>query len=276
MSAKQMRVIAAATVFSVFFCALGVLLSVAGPSLALAAGSQSVAQNPASNPTPAPTNPSPQVPFPAPPRSEDQNVARNLYKPAGAVSAADVQFPFQTAADGIVAFNVSLDAAGAIKKIRVLQDVPPLTAAAEQSLKAWKFRAASQNDMPEDSQMLVTFVFRHAVYLANPPTFTPILPAKQSAETRGGFVPPGILSVVYAGYPASTIASGAVVVQANVRPDGSTGGVSVVRDLQGGFGPLAIQAAKHWRFQSALRDGRPVPSKVAIAFVFSSRSLNPF
>jgi len=119
-------------------------------------------------------------------------------------------------------------------------------------------------------------VFRHAVYIANEPPFTPIFPAKESAETRRGFVAPGILSISYAGYPASTIAMGALVVQANVKPDGSVGGVSVVRDLPGGFGPLAIKAAKHWEFQAALRDGRPVPSKVAIAFVFSSRSLNPF
>jgi hypothetical protein len=39
---------------------------------------------------------------------------------------------------------------------------------------------------------------------------------------------------------------------------------------------MAIEAAKQWRFQSALRDGQGVPSKVAIAFVYSSRALNPF
>jgi len=69
---------------------------------------------------------------------------------------------------------------------------------------------------------------------------------------------------------------GAVVVQARVKPDGLTGEVSVVRKLSGGFGPLAIDAAKHWKFQPASREGKPVPSNVAIAFVFSSRALNPF
>jgi TonB-like protein len=65
-------------------------------------------------------------------------------------------------------------------------------------------------------------------------------------------------------------------VQTRIRPDGSTGEVSLVRKLSGGFGPLAIDAAKHWKFQPALREGKPVPSNVAIAFVFSSRALNPF
>jgi hypothetical protein len=247
MSGKQMRVIAAAILFS----APALLLCFARPLRILAAGPQAPGQN-------APS------------------ASRNPYQPAAVLSAADVPFPFETTADGVVAFSVPLGAGGEVGKISVLQDLPPFTAAAEDSLKHWKFSPASMNNSPEDSQMLVAFVFRHAVYIANPPPFTPIVPAKESADARRGFVPPGILSVAYAGYPASTIAFGAVVVQANVRADGSTGGVSIIRDLQGGFGPLAINAAKHWRFQPAMRDGRAVPSKVTIAFVFSSRSLNPF
>src|SRR6266702_2969546 len=266
MSGKQMRVIAAA---SLFF-ASAVLLSVARPSGTLAASSQTAEQNPALGSGQTQANPGQAN------RTQDQNAAPNPYQPARVVSAADVQFPFQTPADGVVVFSVSVAARGTVRKFSVLHDVPPLTGAAEQSLRDWKFAAASQDRMPEDSEILVAFVFRHAVYIANEPPFTPIFPAKESAETRRGFVAPGILSISYAGYPASTIALGAVVVQVNVKPDGSTGGVSVIRDLPGGFGPLAIKAAKHWEFQAALRDGRPVPSKVAIAFVFSSRSLNPF
>lgn len=274
MSGKQMRVIAAA---SLFF-ASAVLLSVARPSGTLAASSQTAEQNPAlgsgqTQANPGQANRSQETPSA---RTQDQNAAPNPYQPARVVSAADVQFPFQTPADGVVVFSVSVDARGTVRKFSVLHDVPPFTGAAEQSLRDWKFAAASQDRMPEDSEILVAFVFRHAVYIANEPPFTPIFPAKESAETRRGFVAPGILSLSYAGYPASTIAMGAVVVQANVKPDGSVGGVSVVRDLPGGFGPLAIKAAKHWEFQAALRDGRPVRSKVAIAFVFSSRSLNPF
>lgn len=280
MSGKRMRVIAAASLSVVLFAAAALLFCLARPARILAAGSQAAAQNPASNsgtaqgnPAAGPANQPQNVP---PARPEDQNAARNPYRPAAVLSAADVLFPFQTTADATVLFSVSLGTGGEPGKISVLQDVAPFTAAAEESLKNWKFSVASFNGRPESSEMLVAFVFRHAVYIANPPLFTPIIPAKESAEARRGFVPPGILSIAYAGYPASTIASGAVVVQANVKANGSAGGISVVRDLAGGFGPLAVDAAKHWKFQSASRDGRPVPSKVAIAFVFSSRSLNPF
>jgi len=206
-----------------------------------------------------------------------QNAAReSVYKPAQAVSAADTTYPLQTSNEGIVVFDVSIGDRGEVKKIGVLVNVPPFTAAAEQSLKSWKFAAATQNGRAEDSEMLVAFAFRHAVYLANPPALNGVFPSKGSEGGRSDFIAPAILSATYAGYPASTVAYGSVVVQANVKADGSTGEVSVLRDLPGGFAAMAIDAAKQWRFQSALRDGQGVPSKVAIAFVYSSRALNPF
>lgn len=271
MSAKRTRVIAAATLF----LAGSVLLSFITPPRTLAVNSSPAQYNPNRNSAPSQPNSGetdrpreiPQA------RNPDQNEPRSTYKPAKLVSAADVDFPFQTPADGIVVFNVSLEAQGAVEKMSVLQDVPPFTAAAKQSLQSWKFAPALENGSPEDSEIPVAFVFRHSVYIANEPPFTP---KKDSAESGRGFVPPGILSVSYAGYPASTIAMGAVVVQARVKPDGSTGEITVVRKLPGGFVPLAIDAAKHWKFRPALRDGKPVPANLAIAFVFSSRALNPF
>ena len=253
--------------------AAAILLVFSGALLCIAGNSRVAAQDPASNPAPVQASPSQENQRA---RTQDQNVARDSYKPAKVVSAADAQFPFQTTADGVVVFSVSVGAGGGVRKISALNDVPPFTEAAEQSLRDWRFAPAAQNGRPEDSEMLVAFVFRHAVYVANEPPFTPVVPARESAEARRGFVPLGILSINYAGYPASTIAMGAVVVQASVKPDGSISAVNVIHDLEGGFGPLAIKAAKHWQFQAAMRDGRPLPSKVAIAFVFSSRALNPF
>jgi outer membrane biosynthesis protein TonB len=269
MSGKPMRVIAAANLF----LAAGLLLGAASPSRVVAAGAQTGGESSGANTTPSSTS-TPRETRAA--QSQGQNGGANPYKPASAVSAADVQFPFQTPADGIVVFNVSLGEEGQVRHTAVLQDVPPFTAAAEQSLRAWKFAPASESGTPENAEMLVAFVFRHSVYVANEPPFSPVLPAKESADERQGFTPPGILSVTYAAYPASTIAMGAVIVQATVKVDGSVGGVSILRDLPGDFGKLAVNAAKHWKFQAATRDGSPVSSKVAIAFVFSSRALNPF
>jgi TonB family protein len=269
MSARRMRGIAAA---SLVFAA-GAWLSLGGSWRVFAANAQTSGQNPAPVPAPIQVNPPAEAP---PATAQNQNAVPNAYRPAAVLSAADVQFPFQTPADGVVVFDVSLGPSGELRKINVLNNVPPFTAAAKGSLHSWKFSPASEAGRPEESEMLVAFVFRHAVYIANEPPFTPLVPSRESAEARRGFVPPGVLSISYAAYPASTIAMGAVVVQANVEPNGSVGEVSTVRDIEGGFKRLAIDAAKHWRFQPASREGRPVPSKVAIAFVFSSRALNPF
>lgn len=277
LTGKSMQAIMAAAVLF----ASGVWLGAKGASPSGGGAEQAGGQSSGQNPSQAPgansaarqTNrPQQTLGLPAP----GQNGARDIYKPAQAVAAGDTQYPFQTSAEGIVVFEVSVGERGEVKKTGVLVDVPPFTAAAEQSLKSWKFAPATQNGRAEDSQMLVAFAFRHAVYLANPPALNGVFPSKGSEGGRSDFIAPSILYATYAGYPASTVAYGAIVVQASVKADGSTGDVTVLRDLPGGFAAMAIEAAKQWRFQSALRDGQGVPSKVAIAFVYSSRALNPF
>ena len=278
LTGKSIQAIAAAAVLfasGVWLSATGALASGGGAAQGV---SQSSGQNPSQTPGASsaarPTNRPQQNPgLPAP----GQNGAVDtMYQPAKAVAAADTLYPFQTSAEGIVVFDVSIGARGEVKKTTALVNVAPFTATAEQSLKSWKFAAATQNGRAEDSEVLVAFAFRHAVYLANPPALNGVFPSKESEGGRSDFIAPAILYATYAGYPASTIAYGSVVVQASVKADGSTGEVSVLRDLPGGFGAMAIEAAKQWRFQSALRDGQGVPSKVAIAFVYSSRALNPF
>lgn len=262
--------------------ASGVWLSAPGALASGGAGWQAVGQGsgPNSGATPGTNSAGRQTnraqQSPALPTPGQNGAVDRMYKPAQAVAAADTQYPFQTSAEGMVVFDLSIGMRGEVKKITALVDIPPFTAAAEQSLKGWKFAAATQNGRAEDSEMLVAFAFRHAVYLENPPALNGVFPSKESEGGRSDFIAPSILYATYAGYPASTVAYGAIVVQTNVKADGSTGEVSILRDLPGGFAPMAIEAAKQWRFQSALRDGQGVPSKVAIAFVFSSRAMNPF
>ncbi len=194
------------------------------------------------------------------------------FTPAGVSSASDVQYPLDTTADGIIVFSVSLNARGTITNINTLADTPPLTAVARSSLQSWKFSPASLRGTPEPSKMMVAFVFRHAVKIWNPPAFNPVF----ASTEQSGYMPPGIFSATYAEYPPSTVAAGATVVQVTVGADGAVGNVKIVRPMSGGFVPLAVRAARNWQFQPAVRNGTPVTSNVAIAFVFSSRVLNPF
>jgi hypothetical protein len=188
------------------------------------------------------------------------------------ISASDVQYPLDTTAEGIVVLDVLLSARGKIASINKLADIPPLTNAAESSLSAWRFMPATGEGAADASQFLVAFVFRHAIAGRNPPAFSPIFPPGQAT----GYIPPGIMSAAYAEYPSSTIAAGAIVVEETIRADGGIKNVRVVRGMSGGFAPLASKAASQWGFEPAMLNGSPVASKVAIAFVFSSRALNPF
>lgn len=197
---------------------------------------------------------------------------QGAFKPAGVISASDVHYPFNTDAEGIVVFDVLLNASGKISSINALTDVPPLTNAAESSLSAWKFIPASSDGAAEASQMLVALVFRHAIQGRNPPAFSPVFAPSQGTS----YTPPGITSAAYADYPTSTIAAGAIVLEETIRADGGIKNARVVRGMSGGFAPLALKAASQWGFEPAMWNGSAVTSKVAIAFVFSSRALNPF
>jgi TonB family protein len=196
----------------------------------------------------------------------------NTFSPAALVSATDVQYPLDTTMDGVVVFGVSLDASGAKVNLNSLSDIPPLTSAAQSSLQSWKFSSASQKGIAVPSRMLVAFVFRHAIKMGDAPEFQPVFPIMDPA----GYTPPGISSVTYAEYPTDTVAAGASVIQVTVKADGKLGETNVVRSMNGGFDPLVLQAAKTWQIKPAMLNGISVTSKVAIAFVFSSRAQNPF
>ena len=208
LTGKSIQAIAAAAVLfasGVWLSATGALASGGGAAQAVGQSSgQNPSQNSGPNSTARQTNRPQQTPgLPTP----GQNGARDsMYKPAQAVAAADTQYPFQTSAEGIVVLDVSIGERGEVKKTSALVDVPPFTAAAEQSLKSWKFAPATQNGRAEDSEMLVAFAFRHAVYLANPPALNGVFPTKGSEGGRSDFIAPAILYATYAGYPASTIA----------------------------------------------------------------------
>ena len=197
---------------------------------------------------------------------------QNAFKPAGVTFASDAQYPLNTNAEGIVVFNVLLNPRGKISSVNPLTDIPPLTNAAESSLSGWKFTPASAGGAAVASQLLVAFVFRHAIAGRNPPAFSPVT----APSPVNGYTPPGIVSAAYADYPSSTIAAGSIVVELTVQSDGGIKNAGVVRGLSGGFAPLALTAARQWGFQPATLNGSPVTSKVDIAFVFSSRALNPF
>jgi TonB family protein len=196
--------------------------------------------------------------------------AQAPFRPAGVVSATDTQYPIRSVADGLVVLDVALDEGGAVKGTTVVRDIASLTATATSAVPSWKFEAASGKAGSEASVVRVVFAFRPPELLPPGPNFTPLLPdAGPGADNAARYVPAGIISAApYPEYPVSAATGGAVVVEVTVDKSGEIEGTKVIRELQP-FTPLAVSAAKKWRFQAATLDGRPVVSNVAIAFVFA-------
>jgi hypothetical protein len=108
------------------------------------------------NPGGIPTNP------PLPPRkgSSGQAQSPSQFLPPQLISAAFPLYPNNTILSDAVALDVTISEMGEPVKVRVLRDVPPLTAAAIDSLRAWKFAPASLGDKPVAAQVTLAFVYR--------------------------------------------------------------------------------------------------------------------
>ena len=184
------------------------------------------------------------------------------FKPVELVSAADVPYPWASVADGVVVLQVATDQTGRVTGTSALRDIASLTAPAAAAVRSWKFRPASRADGPAASAMTVAVAFRPAAGPAAAPIFAAVHP-----EPESGYAPAGIRAAGYPEYPWNVVAPGTVVLQVAVDEAGRAGAIETIR----GIVPLtgyAMRAARAWRFEAASLNGKPVPSKVAIAFVF--------
>jgi outer membrane biosynthesis protein TonB len=193
------------------------------------------------------------------------------YEPPQVISAVDLKPPANTLASGVAVLDVSIDSAGAVAGAAVVRDLPPLATAAQSAVQLWKFRPAMSDGGAQPSDLLAAFVLGPAESFPAYPEFPALLHQQSS---RKGFIFPGIVSVAYAPYPAKSVVSGSVVVQATIGADGNAIGWLVLRDLPP-CTQLALDAAKKWKFSAASLDGAPVASTVAIDFLFQPPVVSP-
>lgn len=64
-----------------------------------------------------------------------------------------------------------------------------------------------------------------------------------------------------------------VPVELTVLPDGSVSAVDLEASLGAEFDVLAVEAAKRWRFEPAMADGKPVPARIRALVRFEGRPL---
>lgn len=88
------------------------------------------------------------------------------------------------------------------------------------------------------------------------------------------FDPPTVTTVTEAVYPLQSIASGTVVLEVSLDDGGKITDVRVVRGIPS-LTESAEQAVQGWKFQPARLNGKPVSSKVPVAFSFVPPNVGP-
>jgi TonB family protein len=183
------------------------------------------------------------------------------------LKATEIIYPVNTTATGMVAFLVTLDADGIVKNSQILQDIPPLTTAAQEGMKNWTFKAGTFHGKPAPSLLPVYVVFNPY----NPAGTAPIGGALSipTPLSPGGWAtfPPQVRMASYALYPANSLATGTVVLSVHIDKSGH---LSDIREVHGAH-PLmeaAVEEVKQWGFQPSRSGDQPVAGSICIAFVF--------
>jgi TonB family protein len=196
--------------------------------------------------------------------------AQQSYTPAAVISAGDAYTSYNVVFDGLFVLNIGIGDKGDIQQIETLRNPGSMIGAAKNSVRTWKFQPASEGNKPTASHLTIAFVYRPANYptfgAVPPKDFAPVIPTPSDASDDGS-VPVGILSFAYPDYPINSVVWGSVVLQATVDSAGDVKDVEVLHGMVN-FDSFAKAALKQWRFLSGTLRGRPITSKIVIAFIF--------
>ena len=92
-------------------------------------------------------------------------------------------------------------------------------------------------------------------------------PVQEKIEAPPRYVPPSVLAATEAVYPIQIVASGTVVLEVTIDEVGKVVEVRIVRGIAS-LTEEASRAVLKWTFQPARFNGRPVPSRIPVAFSF--------
>jgi len=88
------------------------------------------------------------------------------------------------------------------------------------------------------------------------------------------YEPASVVAVVDAVYPVQSVASDTVVLEVSLGEDGKIIDVRVVQGIASLTEP-AEYSVQQWKFKGAKLDGKPVSSKITVAFSFVPPNVGP-
>ena len=167
--------------------------------------------------------------------------------------------PVNAAALGITTVEIELAKITGALDTRVLYGEGQFVMSAIHALKQWRFKVPAGAEVARTS---VTFMFRPpAMYPLNPVAtwVRPWMPGEDCPALPQRVIDPG--------YPPTSVASGAVILAAQIDAAGVVTGVETIR----GIAPLTEQAriaVMDWKFSPAMASGRPVSSTAFVVISF--------
>lgn len=93
-------------------------------------------------------------------------------------------------------------------------------------------------------------------------------------QVRRRFEPPSVVTAVEAVYPLQSVVSGTVVLEVSLDDAGKVTDIRVVRGIASLTEP-AERSVRQWTFQAAKLNGKPVSSKIVVAFSFVAPNVGP-
>jgi hypothetical protein len=93
-------------------------------------------------------------------------------------------------------------------------------------------------------------------------------------EARRRFDPPAVVTATEAVYPLQSVVSGTVVFEVSLDDAAKITDIRVVRGIASLTEP-AERSVRQWTFQAAKLNGKPVSSKIVVAFSFVPPNVGP-
>jgi hypothetical protein len=196
--------------------------------------------------------------------------AKDRIVPPDVTSASDIPYPVEVLAAGLVTLSVNVNASGHADSVQVLRDIPGLTSVASSIVKSWSYAPGKLDGNPAPSTITIEVVFNPGNTLNENLKIGPVAPTPPPLPT--GYLPPEVAVASYVAYPVNSVGIGAVVLDAAVDKYSELKKVDILRDVPA-LSPEAIATVKRWTINPATFNGKPIPSKMIVAFVFRSPTM---
>jgi hypothetical protein len=189
------------------------------------------------------------------------------YVPPRVELTAPFQHPVNMIQNSWVVVDLPLDQQGSIQSIKALYGGDPFLSLAASSLKQWRFSPA-RNPTPTDAQVTVVFLYRSREIFP----LSPLRLARSLQPDVNG--PPRILEMSDPGYPAPSVGEGPTIVELQINAEGNVDGSRVIVDIPG-LAAHTEQALQSWKFQPAMRDGKPATGTVIAVISYLRPVIGP-